>query len=70
MNLDSIQVNYIAVLIQDHIEDKVYVKQPQRFKEDGMVLKLNKVLYGVKKATQNVTECFLIPAKQTWKVGI
>ena len=48
LRLESVQVDYTAAFIQTPIQDDVFVELPRRFKEEGMVLKLNQGLYGLK----------------------
>ena len=56
LNLVTVQVDYTSAFVQAPIEDEVYVEMPEGFRKPGKVLKLLKILYGLKQASRNFFE--------------
>lgn len=53
LDLKSKQVDYLAAFLHAPITDDVYVQMPKGYEQPGMVLKLNKSLYGLKQSPRN-----------------
>ena len=53
LNLATVQVYYTSAFVQAKITDKLYVEMPQGFRQPGKVLKLKKILYGLRQAPRN-----------------
>ena len=53
LNLQSVQVDYIAAFVQAPLTDDAYVEMPWGFCEDRQVYKLKRNLYGLKQAARN-----------------
>jgi hypothetical protein len=53
LNLETVQVDYVAAFVQADIDTEVYVEMPRGFAQPGKVLKLKKSLYGLKQSPRN-----------------
>jgi hypothetical protein len=53
LGLETKQVDYVAAFVQADIDTTVYIEMPKGFAQPGMVLKLEKSLYGLKQSPRN-----------------
>ena len=52
-NLSSCQVDYTAAFVHAEVKEDIYIEMPHEFQKPGKVLKLKKLLYGLRQSPHN-----------------